>query len=329
MNRFVGPFFYEITKGIGNAFGLDAGNWIVIILTLLLLAVVAIILYAIGVIIVLSIKDYFHNIGVRSIEKSQDYKWFEQVMVEIRRDSPIPITIDTKNSTIQFSPIERLNYSCVIGGDEMTISIDKNAILLKPTATEEDVKIHIEQFRDDYKSLLLDSAVKDIEGNVVSDYYNKYLMIVVIISKDSINTELLPLLNNAILSFVEKTTHDIISKRMKMLPNETQEEFKDKIDIAFNRCEIVIPKECLHIYFRYIKREETIEPDDVLVNIYLNKRHPLSKKKDEIKLVLDELGKSQQEEYNVFEKERIRRKNIEEFNKLFGNQSSHEVVISN
>lgn len=258
MNRFVGPFFYEIAKGIGNAFGLDAGNWIAIILTILLFIVVAIIIYAIGVMIFISIKDCFHNIGVRSIEKSQNYKWFEQVMVQICGDAPVPISIDTKNSTIQFSPIEKLNYSCVIGGDEMTISIDKNTILLKPTATEEDIKIHIAQFRDDYKSLLLDSAVKDVEGNVVSGYYDKYLMIVVIIQKDSINIEWLPLLNKAILSFVEKTTHDKITKRMKMLPNETQEDFNDKIDIAFNKCEILIPTECRYLYFRYIKREETI-----------------------------------------------------------------------
>lgn len=29
MNRFIGPFIYEICKGIGNAFGLDTNYWIV------------------------------------------------------------------------------------------------------------------------------------------------------------------------------------------------------------------------------------------------------------------------------------------------------------
>lgn len=328
MNRSVGPFFFEIAKGIGKAFGLDAGDWIVIILTLILLAVVAIIICAIGVIIITSIKDYFHNIDVRSIEKSHDYNWFEKVMVQICGDTPVPITIDTKNSTIQFSPIEKLNYSCVIGGDKMTISLDKNAILLKPTATEEDIKKHIGQFRDDYKSLLLDSAVKDIEGNVVSDYYDKYLVLIVIIQKDSINNKFLPLLNKAILSFVEKTTHNKITKRIKILPNETQEDFKDKIDIAFSKIGIVIPTENLFIYFSSIEREEVIELYEASFSLYLNENHPLSKQKDEIELVLDELEKSQQEEYNKYEEERIRRKNIEEFFKLYGNQPPQEVVMS-
>ena len=328
MNRFWGPFFLGHAEAIGKAFGLDAGDWIVIILTLILLAVVAIILYAIGVIIITSIKDYFHNSDVRSIEKSQDYKWFEKVMVQICEDVPVPITIDTQKRTIHFSPNKKINYNYVIGSDEMTISLDKDAILLKPTTTEEDIKKHLGQFRNDDKSLLIDSAVKDIEGNVVSDYYDKYLVLVVIIQKDSINTKLLPLLNKTILSFVEKNTHNKITKRIKILPNETQEDFKDKIDIAFSKIGIVIPTENQFIYFSSIEREEVIELYEASLSLYLNENHPLSKQKDEIKLVLDELEKSQQEEYNKYEEERIRRKNIEEFFKLFGNQPPQEVDMS-
>ena len=320
MNRFIGPLFYEIFKGIGNAFGLDAGNWIVILLTLLLFAIAAIILYAIGVIIVLSIKDYFHHIVVHSTEKSQDYKWFEQIMIQICGDAPAPITIDTKNSTIQFSPIEKINYSYVTGGDVLIVSIDEKAILLKPTETDDSANKLIEKFRDDNKSLLFDNAVKDVGGNVVSENHDKYLTFYITIQKEFIHIELLPLLNKAILSFVEKTTHEAIAKGMNMLPNETQEEFIDKTDNELRKHELAIPTECRHFYFNYLKRENIIEPNYVFVKIYLHKEHSLYLKKEKIELALEELKKRQQAEYMIFEKERTERNNIEEFNKLFGKQ---------
>ena len=115
MNRFLGPLFYEIAKGIGNAFGLDAGDWITIVLTLLLLIVVAIILYAICVFIYVYIKDFFHNIKVNSIEKRQDYKWFEMVMGGTNIDDSAKIEVNTKEGTLQFKPNEKLRYSYLTG----------------------------------------------------------------------------------------------------------------------------------------------------------------------------------------------------------------------
>lgn len=49
MNRFVGPFFYEIAKGIGSAFGLDAGDWIVIVIIGILILIGILLIYIIVV----------------------------------------------------------------------------------------------------------------------------------------------------------------------------------------------------------------------------------------------------------------------------------------
>lgn len=46
MNRFVGPFIYEICKGIGNAFGIDTKYWIVYLIGIAVIIGIVALLYS-------------------------------------------------------------------------------------------------------------------------------------------------------------------------------------------------------------------------------------------------------------------------------------------
>ena len=311
MNRFVDPLFYEIAKGIGNAFGLDAGDWITIILTLVLLIVVAIILYAICVFIYVYIKDFFHNIKVNSIEKRQDYKWFEMVMGETNIDDSAKIEVNTKEGTLQFKPNEKLRYSYLTGSENMTIVIDKDVILLNPSETDESLTKHIQQFKADNEQLLNDCAVKD----VITEFSHEYsiqMLLYLVLTKDSIDIHRLPLLNNTLLTFIEGLSCNLVKREVRLLPDETKEAFMEKCHNVFKEHALDVPSETC-----FFSPCNMFNAPYMSVRVYTNHLHPLIHKQDDIENALDELAVSQNEALNNLEKERINNMSMEDVTNMF------------
>ena len=312
MNRFVGPLFYEIAKGIGNAFGLDAGDWITIILTLLLFIVVAILLYAICVFIYIYVKDFFHNMKVSSIEKCQDYEWFEQVMGKTDIDSSAKVEVNTKERTLQFNPNKKLKYSYLIGSDNLTIVVDKDVILLNPSETEDSLNKHIQQFKADNEQLLHDCAVKDVVAEFSQGYYSMQMLLYLVLRKDSIDINRLPLLNSALLAFIERLSCNLVKKEMRLLPNETKEAFMEKCQNVFKEHVLDIPSEtcffspCIMFNAPYMS-----------VRVYTNHLHPLIHKQDVIESALDKLAASQNKAWDNLEKERINNMSMEDMTNMF------------
>lgn len=312
MNRLFGPLFYEITKGIGNAFGLDAGDWITIILTLLLFVVVAILLYAICVFVYLFIKDVFHNSKVNSIKKRQDYKWFEQIMEKTCTNGSAVIEVNTKDCTLQFKPDKKLKYSYLVGSENITIVVDKDVILLSPSEKEDSMKEHIKQFKTDNEQLLNDCAVKDVVAEFSQGYYSMQMLLYLVLVKDSINIHQLPVLNNVLLAFIETLSCYMVKREIRLLPEETTEVFMEKCHNAFKEHALDVPSEMCFFSFCNMFNAPYMS-----VRVYTNHLHPLINKQDVIESALDELAVSQNEAWDNLEKERIANMSMEDITNMF------------
>ena len=312
MNRLLGPLFYEIAKGVGNVFGLDAGDWITIVLTLLLFVVVAIVLYAICVFVYLYIKDVFHNSKVNSIKKRQDYKWFEQIMEKTCTNGPAIIEINTKDCTLQFKPEKRLKYSYLIGSKNVTIIVDKDVMVLSPLETEDSMEEHIKRLKTDNEQLLNDCAIKDVVAEFSQGYYSMQMFLHLVLAKDSINIHQLPMLNNVLLAFVEGLSCNLVKKEVKLLPDETKEAFMEKCHNIFKEHALDVPSESC--FFSFCNMFNT---PYISVRVYINHQHPLINRLDVIESALDELVVSQNEAWDNLEKERIANMSMEDITNMF------------
>lgn len=293
MNRFVGPLIYAIARGIGNFFGIDTGDWITIILMLLLFVVVAIVLYAICVFVYLYIKDLLHNIKINSIKKRQDYRWFERIMEKTCTNGSATIEVNTKDYTLQFKPDKKLRYSYLIGSENMTIVIDKDVMLLSPLETEEGLNKQVMQFKADNEQLLNDCTVKDVVADFSKGDYSMQMLLYFVLAKDSINIHQLPVLNNALLKFIETLSCDMVKKDIKLLLNETSEVFIEKCYKAFKEHALDVPKESC-----FFSICNMFNMPYMSVCVYINHRHPLITKLDVIENALDKLAVSQNESWD-------------------------------